>query len=98
MNFIRRFLHNKEEHMFMRKILITTFVAFVSLSAFAQEHWSYSFPTGPNQWTGTCATGSSQSPVGIENGDVADFKNTVYDSTLPDLKLAWSPTNGVPYN
>lgn len=68
----------------------------ISSIALAQE-WTYSFPTGPAQWTGTCASGATQSPVAIENGDIADFRNTVFDPNLADLKLSWTATSSHPY-
>lgn len=83
--------------MFTRKLLIFAVMAIVSTGVFAQEEWSYSFPSGPNQWAGTCAAGAAQSPIAIENGDIQEFKNTTYDSELKDLKLSWTSTNTKPF-
>jgi carbonic anhydrase len=76
----------------MRK-LIVLFSFLLMSSAFAQE-WSYSFPNGPAQWGSqssfaACAQSDSQSPIDIESGEVADFKNVTFDQKLQGLEFSW---------
>jgi carbonic anhydrase len=81
----------------MTKVLILLFV--LTSSAFADEgtNWSYSNPVGPSQWGSmagfaACGTGSSQSPIAIESGEVADFKNISFDESLRSLVMDWKAT------
>lgn len=74
---------------------VAFFALIFSASAFAD--WSYHAPTGPAQWGqlpgfSTCASGFEQSPVAIETGEIADFRNAFPDGALEPLTPQWSET------
>lgn len=67
----------------MKSALLLTFLSVFSLNVVA---WDYSSNEG---WTGACNSGTSQSPINIQNA--------FYDATLGDLNMSWAQIEMKPF-